>query len=197
MKKSAVIVVAVVLALTLTCLVACGSDQTFDEINEALHSEYSTVTVTVSTERDGIKLGGVFKVIFSGESATVEYYYDKLSELSVNGGNPDSCITTMSGVAKVENGILSEDSLTEDLNVGQLDYTGFNFKKSFLSDVQNNENEFVANVSNPQGFVGNNQFECSNMIVRVAFAEKLINSLRLSFVSKAGAQVQVTYIFSV
>ena len=195
MKKFSIAVVAIALVLTLVCFAACGSDLPFDEINKALHSDYSAVTVTVRTERDGIQLGGVFKVTFSGEKATVEYAYDKLNELSVSGGNPDEYLSTVTGSAQVENGALSDGSVTEDLNIGQLDYTGFSFKAGFFDDVQLGDNELVAKVSNPKGFVGNNRFECSDMTVTVTFTDQVVDSLYLQYVSQAGAQVKVTYAF--
>lgn len=196
MKKNVIFAfVAVVLAVV--CLAGCVDDngKTFDKLNGAMRASYSHVSVTVKTEHNGVKLGGIFEVSFDGETATVDYSYEKLREISADGNNPEEYTEKVTGSATVVNGLFTNGMENADLNAGELAYTGFSFKKGYLSDIEVSDLFFSAMVVNPKGFVGNSKFEGSDMTVQAAFGGDKLTELIVEFVSAEGAAVSVVYDF--
>lgn len=194
MKKKLLFVV-IALALALLCLAACNvKGDNLQDIASALHDvKYSEVTVNVSTEKNGVKLEGEYVITFDGDSATVRYSFDKLNELNME-DNPADYITKVEGVATVQNGEIVGDNVSLE-NV-QIDYTGFNFKSAFFSQVTRTGAQFEATVSNPQAFVGNSQFVGTNMHVTATIMSGAFSSLTVEYVSQNGAAVKAEYAFT-
>ncbi len=193
MKKIYILLVAVILTLTLVCAAACESEELTEQINEALKKDYTSVTVNTVVKMESYTLNGVYNIRYDGDSATVEYTFDKFNTLDPNGDNSDSLISTVSGTASVVDGkIVGEDV---DLNAGVLAYTGFSFKKNFLKVTNDSRTVLNAQVLNPKAFVGNNDFGGTDMTVSVICGGGILQKLAVEYTSVQGANVSVTYLF--
>ncbi len=198
MKRKILFAAIALILLLAFCFVGCeSSDEMLGKVNNALSAEYSAVTVNVTAVKDDIELNGVYNVTFEGENATVDYSFDRLNELDVNGGNPDSYITKVTGTVHVVDGKIVENESAQDLTMGELDFTGFSFKAGFLKDVKATKSTLSATVSNPQGFLGNSEFACSDMKTEVVLFGDALSKLSLAYVSENGAQITVEYLFTV
>ena len=193
MKKFWITVAALTLVALLGCFAACdGSGEMLSEINDALRKGYDTLTVEVITEKDGVELNGLYNVRFNADGATVKYSYDKLNELDF-GDNADEYVTKVTGEAEIADGKIVGD---EELDFGPIDYTGFNFKSAFFTDVKVSKLSFSAKVVNPQGFVGNVGFDGTDMYVETVLNGDALAKLLLGYVSAEGFSVTVNYLFA-
>ena len=193
MKKFWITVAALTLVALLGCFAACdGSGEMLSEINDALRKGYDTLTVEVITEKDGVELNGLYNVRFNADGATVKYSYDKLNELDF-GDNADEYVTKVTGEAEIADGKIVGD---EKLDFGPIDYTGFNFKSAFFTDVKVSKLSFSAKVVNPQGFVGNVGFDGTDMYVETVLNGDALAKLLLGYVSAEGFSVTVNYLFA-
>ena len=192
MKKFWITVAALTLVALLGCFAACdGSGEMLSEINDALRQGYDTLTVEVITEKDGVELNGLYNVRFNADGATVKYSYDKLNELDF-GDNADEYVTKVTGEAEIADGKIVGD---EELDFGPIDYTGFNFKSAFFTDVKASKLSFSAKVVNPQGFVGNVGFDGTDMYVETVLNGDALAKLMIGYVSAEGFNVTVNYLF--
>lgn len=192
MKKFWITVAALTLVAFLGCFAACdGSGEMLSEINDALRKGYDKLTVEVITEKDGVELNGLYNVQFNADGATVKYSYDKLNELDF-GDNADEYVTKVTGEAEIADGKIVGD---EELDFGPIDYTGFNFKSAFFTDVKVSKLSFSAKVVNPQGFVGNVGFDGTDMYVETVLNGDALAKLMLGYVSAEGFNVTVNYLF--
>ncbi len=193
MKKFWITVAALTLVALLGCFAACdGSGEMLSEINDALRKGYDTLTVEVITEKDGVELNGLYNVRFNADGATVKYSYDKLNELDF-GDNADEYVTKVTGEAEIADGKIVGD---EKLDFGPIDYTGFNFKSAFFTDVKVSKLSFSAKVVNPQGFVGNVGFDGTDMYVETVLNGDALAKLMIGYVSAEGFNVTVNYLFA-
>lgn len=193
MKKFWITVAALTLVALLGCFAACdGSGEMLSEINDALRKGYDTLTVEVITEKDGVELNGLYNVRFNADGATVKYSYDKLNELDF-GDNADEYVTKVTGEAEIADGKIGGD---EKLDFGPIDYTGFNFKSAFFTDVKVSKLSFSAKVVNPQGFVGNVGFDGTDMYVETVLNGDALAKLMIGYVSAEGFNVTVNYLFA-
>ena len=195
MKKK-YLLIAVILALVLVCLAACdGSNNTLSEISSLLKSNYSNVTINVTTETSDVTLNGVFDLIFNGDTTTVDYSYDKLNSLSMDGNNANSFKTMVKGRAVVSGNNVTVDGETLPLELG-LNFAGLNFKQGFFTNVSTTSNSFKAKVKNPKGFTGNDDLVCTDMSVEVVFTASSLTKITITYVSSVGADVTVAYQFA-
>lgn len=197
-KKICIVSIVIALVCVLTCLAACGNNsEILNSMNDAIKQDsYTHVTVDVTSEKDDITLNGTYNITFYNNTATVEYSFDKLNELSIDGNNQDEYISRVTGTVTVVDGHVADGDTSEDLNVGELAYTGFSFKQNFFANVKSSKSTFRADVTNPKGFVGNNEFVCTDMYVEVVLSGKLLSKLSLTYVSANGFDTKVTYLFS-
>lgn len=195
--KKGFLLVSVLLALVLVCLAACTSlDSTLSNINKLLKADYSQVTVNVTTKTSKITLNGEYKFTFDGDTTTIEYSYDKLNELNASGDNADGFKSTVTGTAVVKDNKVTSNGETIDMPLGELDFTGLSFKEGFFTNATYSATTFEADVTNPKGFVGNNNFVCSDMRVKTQFTNNSMTEIVLSYVSSTYANVTISYSFT-
>lgn len=196
--KRKIILVSVILVLALTCFAACnGYDSQLNTISALLKSDYSVVEIFVTTNTSGIELNGEYTLTFGEDSTTVKYTYEELNALDTNGNNNASFKSTRSGYVVVnENNVIVDGDDSIDLNMQLLDFTGLSFKQAFFSNVTATKTSFVADVANPQGFVGNKDFSCSDMRVKALFKQDSLTRIEISYVSSANSNVNISYWFT-
>lgn len=196
-RKICLTAMAVAIVCALICFVGCTeTGAVTDTINSALKQSYSHVTVNVTSIRDDVTLNGTYNISFADGGATVEYSFDKLNELSLDGNNQNGYITRVNGTVTVIDGKLMESDFSEELDVDELAYTGFTFKQAFFDNIKAGRSTFRADVTNPKGFVGNGLFVCNDMHVEAVLSGKLLSKLELTYLSENGFDTTVTYLFS-
>ena len=195
-KKILLVTVALALVLVIACLAACGDNNgVFNKINKLLEVNYSKVKINVTTDMNGVELNGEYVLTFGEGVTNVKFSYEELNGLSFEGDN-GGFKNTVSGTAVVQNGVVISDSQEADLNTAHLDFTGLSFKQAYFKNVTSTSNEFEADVTSPKGFIGNSQFDATNMHVKVVYTSSAIVQIVMTYVSAGGAEVSVTYVFS-
>lgn len=193
MKKVFYVTLALVLALVL--LASCTSyGEALNKVSDLLKQDYSKLTVSVTSVRDGLELTALFNVEF-GEKTTVNYTVKEMSKLNIEGGNPDSYINEYSGSAVVENGKLTENGKETDLPIEGLNFGEFNFSERNFSDIEATATSLKAKVTDPKGFAGNNSFVASDMKLTALFSAEAISELTVEYTSQNGANVLTVYRF--
>ena len=196
MKK--VFFVSIAFVLALVCLVACGktdpkpTELQLQKLTDALSADYSAVDVNIKTTVDGTELEGVFNVTF-GEQTALHYSYQKLNELDINGSN-DGFVSVVEGDAVISDDVVTDGENSLNLSEVAIGFTGFSFKTAFFASAQQSDNQFDADVTNPQGFLGKGDFAATNMHVHAVLANGAFVKLTLSYTA-SGTDVEVTYIF--
>ena len=194
-KKILLIVIALMLVVTLLALTACDNySDTLQKINTLLDADYSEVSVNVTTKLAGdYTLNGIYNLTIDEDYTTIEYSYDRFNELSMD-GNSDKYFETVSGKAIVKDGKVIEGDANEALP--EVDFNGISFKEKFFSNYTVTNTKFDADVASTRGFLGNNTFTGSHMHVTVNFTAKSVTKLVITYVSANGAEVNITYLFT-
>ena len=196
MKKK-IILVAAALVLTFVCLAACTNyDGTLNNINTLLKSDYSTITLNVTTETAKATLKGSYTFTFGDEQTTVKYSYDVLNSLDESGNNFDEYMQTVSGTAIVQDdGTMIKDGVEVNLPTSDINLAGLNFKEVFFTNIKASTETFEADVKNPKGFTGKMDLTCSDMHVKVSFSSDALSVITITYTSAYNADVTVTYLF--
>lgn len=196
MKRKSVLLTIIALTLTLVLFAACNSyDSTLQQLNRLLKVDYSEVKLTVTTTSQDITLTGIYTLTFDGDKTVIDYSYDKLNGLDINGNNADSYVSTVSGHAVVEDGMIVEGNTAEQLPQ-EINYNGLSFKQAFFANYTMTGAKFEADVKVPKGFTGDKDLECSNMHVSVLYNNTAISKIAITYVSEKGADVSITYLFT-
>ena len=196
MKKK-LLFALIALSLTLVLLLtACTSYSfTLEEITKLLKVDYSEVPLNVTTTTDGITLNGVYTLTFEGDKTIVDYSFDKLNDLDINGDNANGYLTTGKGSAVVENGMVVEGSAAVELPQ-EVDFNGLSFKPAFFENYSMTGAKFEADVKAPKAFLGNYRLECRNMHVTVLYSKDALIKIAITYVSENGSDVSITYLFT-
>ncbi|MCH5151611.1 MAG: hypothetical protein J1F65_03010 [Clostridiales bacterium] len=195
-KRILLISMAIALVLVLACLAACGDNNgQLSKINKLLDVSYSRVKITVTTKVSDVELKGEYVLTFDGDVTNVEFSYEELGELGFEGSN-DGFKHTVSGTAVVKDGVVISDNQEADLNTARLNFTGLSFKQAYFKNVKSISNKFEADVSSPKGFLGNSQFDGTDMHVKVVYSTAALVQIVMTYVSEGGAEVGITYVFS-
>ena len=163
-------------------------------IQSLLKTSYSSITLNVTTTTNGIELKGIYKLTFEGDITTVDYSFERLNELDINGNN-DGYKSTVTGVASVQNGNIVEGdtsvALPEEIN-----FNSISFKPAFFENVTVTGAKFQADVKDCRGFTGNWDIECTDMHVEVIYSKTELSMMSITYVSKGGSNVSITYTFT-
>ena len=194
MKKRLLLLV-IVLVVAFTCLAACGANQsTLDTISKQLKMSYSKIVINISTTSNGVTLSGRFDVSFNGDTTTIDFQYEQLSKFDGSSA-PSGFKTTVTGRATVVGSNVTVEGDTDELPWDKLTM-GFTFKSAFFKHVKTADGIFEADVSNPQGFVGDSNFVGSGMHVYVKYGS-VLTQLRLRYTDDKGAAVAIYYTYEV
>lgn len=191
--KRKVLFTVIVLMLALICLTACnGYSSTLSTLTKLIKVNYSEIMLNVETATPEITLSGIYNFKFESGSTTVDYSYERLNDLSMDGSNER--LIRVSGSAVVRDGKVIQDGVEVTLPTE----AGFNisFKPAFFSNYKITSVKFEANVINPQGFTGNSDLVCSDMRVKVLHNKNSLTQLLITYVSENGSNVSITYLFT-
>ena len=193
MKKK-ILLVVIALVLTLALLSACADNQgTLDTINSLLRKDYSKVKVSVTTAMSGVELKGEYILTFNGDVTTIDYWYEELNDLSIDGA--DSFKSKYEGTATVQNRVVTSGNQDALSNV-ELEFSGLNFKLINFKNAVSKGSVFDADVVSPGGFLGNPDFRATNMHVNVVMYENTLVRIKITYTSSNGADVSIVYSFT-
>ena len=205
MKKKIVLLFALLTALLLL-FAACATPNSSDyqKFNDMLKKSYSEVTVQISTTTETAELNGKFVLTFIAGYTKISYEFDRINTFDVDAsGNvsdaDDDFIVQENGSVVVRDGAIVDGDTTVELNLAQLDVTGFSFKSGFFKNVNLAGALFEADVTNPQRFTGSDEMkDCTDMHVKLIYnvSANLLTSIDLTYTSENGAAVKINYLFS-
>ena len=155
----------------------------YDTLGDLTKLSYSTVSVNVSTETDGIELFAEYIL----RQNTVEYKIEELCLLPEDGnisGVSPSYKTTVSGTAEVKNGqIIKLDGASVTLPSYETLVGAFNFDKQNFKNAEEPTSGvgiFRADVASPASFLGRST-SAKNMRVTVDFASDALKTVTLTY----------------
>ena len=205
MKKRIFVIFALIL-VALLALAACDNTLgggNLQQINDALKLNYSKVQILVNTKSQSGEYNGKFTVTY-GDETTVEYEVEQANTFEIGDDGsiviPDEgFLVKKSGVVVVRDGKVVEG----DVDVALPDETGIfvgglSFKQAFFTNISAQNARFEADVTDPQNFTGNASLVCQDMHVAVVrnLNSKSLTSIELTYVAGSGAEVTITYLFT-
>lgn len=194
MKKKAfpitkIVLLSLALTLLLASLCACEMVDVFwdkitppqttcEVIAELAEKNYTSISISIDTETDGITLCARYTVT----SAEVAYSIEKMNLLPTDGSapSPDEK-TVLTGTATIENGkITGIDGKALDLPTENELKGAFNFNESHLSNIEETDGRFTATVTSPSDFMGR-ETDAFDMSVVVEYDAVALKTIRLSY----------------
>lgn len=184
-KKLLTICLVIVLILTAVCFVSCkeNASDKLRKINTALMREYSKVELTVATTSDEVTLDAKYVLTYSDGITNISFEVDRLNSFDTEGEIPTEFKSTIKGNAVYDgNKITSVDGGAVDYDV-PLDVVSAHmmFKVSYLGNIRVHNNGIFANVTNPQAFLGDDEFEGTDMTVRVVLDGANLSSIVINY----------------
>lgn len=201
MKKSLIIIIAVLMLLSV-CLCACNDHSSeMRDINILLRKEYSKMDVTVSSTYSGYSLEDSYKFVTENSQTNIEYTITRLNSFDTSNGAvvaPDEMTTKYQGSAVVKDGQLISVK-GEPITPAQLEslsITNMSFKLPYFNNINTPKNTFSADVVNAKDFLGNENFDGTEMHVVVRYTDTGIYRITLTYMGVGECSVSVTYVLS-
>ncbi len=201
--------------ILLVCILmtACGGNTSSDpddkdildvtiygKLTAAVNShEFDRLTVTATTtDNNGLLLTSIYVYETVSSGLKISYLIEKLEQFEKNDGiytAPDSMIGLVEGAVIISDGsIVASSGDAAPIELSGATYPSFNFKEEYFASVEYTDTEFKANVTSPLAFIGMSD-SCSNMNVKVAFGEGVINRIDLTYNGAGGIAVEAEYIY--
>lgn len=201
-KKVVLVCLVLALIFAVMCISACENvlTENLRTINTLLRREYDNVQLSVKTDQGGMVLNALYTFTKKDGKTNIEYYVDKLNRFDVSDNAlsaPDSFKTRVSGTAVFDgNSVTHVDGETVDENI-LLDVVEprMVFIASYFANVETKNSSFSADVVNPAGFMGEEDFDATDMTVQVLFNATMIGSLKISYKTANGVKIDMHYLF--
>lgn len=200
-KKILVICLIVALTLSAVCLSACKNEDATEklrQINYALLQDYSGVELQIETKNDEVTLNATYVIANSGDTSNITYQVERLTSFSTDGSIPSGFIEVATGTATVKGGMITSidgDEVNEAVILDVADTT-MSFVKTYFSDIKVTSNGLSANVINPKAFLQNNEFNGTDMTVRVIMSQTYISHIIISY-NLDNTAIKLNYTFTV
>lgn len=204
MKKKITIVCFVLIILLVTvCISACTDAKTdgLRTINTLLRKQYDSVSFSVKTGKDGLELNALYTFVKDGDKTNIEYYADRLNNFDVNGsavGSPNGFITRVSGSAVFDGKTVTHvdgEAVNENIILDTVE-PRITFIASYFNNAKFTNSSFSADVVNPDGFMGQENFDAADMKVQVLYNASMLGSIKISYKTADGAEVSMSYLFA-
>lgn len=206
MKK--VLFILVIVALLTISLTACNliSDKdadVYNTLNEMASKEYTNINLAVETSYQGVTLLNTYTIMNSSNSTMVTYKTQSLATIGTDeDGNfvvPEDMIVTKEGNAIIKGGqVVEQSGSPADVPVKSISTLKLDFNEAYFNNpygyAENEQQIFVANVTNAKAFTSNAEFDGKDMTVEVRYGEQL-EKVTINYTSQKGALVKVTYTF--
>lgn len=186
-KKLLTFFLIAVLTLSVMCLASCKANNNATDmlrgINTALMKEYSRIELKVTATDDEVVLKSFFEMAKSQGGIQINYWMESLNTFDANGEIPSEMISNDGGTAMYDGQkITSIDGEEVDIQVLR-DVVDCNltFRLSYLDNINVSENGMTANVTNPKGFFGNDNFEGTNTTVRVTMLSSALSTIAIRY----------------
>jgi hypothetical protein len=211
MKKAVCLIL--LLGLLLTCVISCGSNNdgaqasddqkndasdVYEKLNKMVSEEYSSLTVRISSDIDGVTLESVYSFNRTSSQEEMSYRIEQLSSFVADDGTlaaPDKQKNTLEGTAIISNGkISSQKGDKVEIDLASVGLPKFNFKASNFSEITEGSNSFSATVIDATLFMGK-AFSGKDLTVSIDFSDSGISKITLCFVDD-GASNTCEYVFN-
>lgn len=203
-NKLLTICLIVVLTLAVVCCAACSFDNHAEEmkvINSLMRKDYTTVELTVTTVKDDVTLDAEYKFEQKDAIAEITYEIDRLNAFDVANGvvtAPSAYLTRVKGTATFDGSQITSidgDPVSENVLLDVVD-RNMVFRVPYFSNVTVNKAAFSAKVTNPKGFMQNEEFDGTNMTVKAAYTDTVLTYLTIKYETSNGAKVTLDYNFA-
>lgn len=190
--KKRLFAIAILFALTITCLCACNGVD-YGKLNKTVQNSYSEINLTVEVTLDGETLTSTFHVKNDGNKSSVDYKVEQLV-IFVEPNIPMERKREITGGVIVQDGKVTQTTgeAVEGVDFESIVSTGISFKKSYFENAQMENEKFTADVVRPGMFMGSS-VACSNMKVTVILGET--PKMEVTYTSTNNAAVKLTYEF--
>ncbi len=201
-RRISIIIIAISLLLGLCACNILPQTQAnvYDDINDMLDKDYSTIALSITSTTDDATLTSSFNTIFKENRQSVTYSVQQFGKFEVNDGvitPPSSYIVTKSGMIALENGKVVDRQGDEiDVDVSALSSALFSFKKEYFANVTSSNSSFSADVTNAKAFMSNSALNVSDMKVSVGISGDKIASIIITYTSENDASIKMHYTFS-
>ncbi|MBQ9114887.1 MAG: hypothetical protein IJY07_03015 [Clostridia bacterium] len=206
MKK--VLFILVIVALLIISLTACNlipdkDADVYNTLNEMASKEYTNINLAVETSYQGVTLLNTYTIMNSSNSTMVTYKTQSLATIGTDeDGNfvvPEDMIVTKEGNAIIKGGqVVEQSGSPADVPVKSISTLKLDFNEAYFNNpygyAENEQQIFVADVTNAKAFTSNAEFDGKDMTVEVRYGEQL-EKVTINYTSQKGALVKVTYTF--
>ena len=206
MKK--VLFILVIVALLIISLTACNlipdkDADVYNTLNEMASKEYTNINLAVETSYQGVTLLNTYTIMNSSNSTMVTYKTQSLATIGTDeDGNfvvPEDLIVTKEGNAILKGGqVVEQSGSPADVPVKSISTLKLDFNEAYFNNpygyAENEQQIFVADVTNAKAFTSNAEFDGKDMTVEVRYGEQL-EKVTINYTSQKGALVKVTYTF--
>lgn len=201
MKKTIIFLITVLLLCTL-CLTACNDHSgEMRDINLLLYNEYSKIEVKVSTVANGYNLEDNYIFETQDGKTNISYVIERLNSFEDSGDaivSPGQMTTKYEGSAVVENGVLVSvkgEAITPE-TLQSVSITSMSFKVPYFKNVNTPNNTFSADVIKPQAFLGNDNFDGTDMHIIVRYTQNGLHRIVLEYIGASGSEVSIVYVLT-
>lgn len=197
-RKLKLICAVIALTVAVVCFASCKENAHADklrEINSAMLNDYSQVTLNVKTHSDLVDLNAKYVMTKSGNVTNVTYETEQLNAIDQTSG-PSEFVSTLKGTAVFDGSkivSINGDQVNEDVLLDVADRS-MTFRLSFFDGMKSSQNEFSANVKNPQGFLQNDDFKGTDVKINVKLDGSDVKQIVLTYVLD-GAEITLDYAF--
>lgn len=204
MKKRITIVTTVIIfAIILIFMTACNEkpQDVYTTLNTLTAKEYANVTVNVTTSKGGHTLSDAYSISTSDGQSTISYTVEELNTFDlVSGRLPENYKTVKNGVAKVEDGKVTEINGDEvSIEFEKIGTSVFTFKQEYFANVVETTDDsgndiFSADISDIKAFMKAKD-ECvgAKIVVKYNKTEDKLVSIEISYSNQTSTNVQMSY----
>lgn len=198
-KKLVTICLIAALLLCLVCSASC-KDESADrlrQINAAYLREYSQIKLNVKTQKNDIELNALYVLTKSDRNTDIYYEVERLNAFGTDGSVPSEFKTTVKGNATFNGSEITSINGDMEMHDVPLDAVTarMTFRLSFFKNLKVTSNGMSAKVINVKGFWNDDEFNGTDMTVKVVLKESYLSSIEIAYVLD-GAEVSMTYAFT-
>lgn len=198
MKKRLIVFTALLLALT--CLVMCACNKTDRNLNKMVKKSYDYVSLTVTTDIEGVILTSVYTATKTENDQTqIRFSYQTFNTIDSSNGTitlPEGRITTYRGTLTVDvnrnNAVVKSSGDEININLKEVTAKNVKFDSKNFTDIKDNDGFFSAKINDLSRFMGTS-VKGSDGAVQVRYLDGSLVSMVISYVNGQGSVITANY----
>ena len=192
--------VLIALLLVLTCFALCACNKTDRNLNKMVKKSYDYVSLTVTTDIEGVILTSVYTATKTENNQTqIRFSYQTFNTIDVDNGGislPEGRITTHRGTLTVDvsrnNAIVKSSGDELNINLKEVTAKNIKFNSKNFTDIQDNDGFFSAKINDLSAFTGTS-VKGSEGSVSVRYSDNSLISMVISYVNEQGSVITANY----